>query len=65
MSNRVHFIVVDPRDGRILRTGSCVLDDAALQGEQVIVSADDPGVSGATHRFDLASKTFLPLPTGA
>lgn len=65
MSNRVHFIVVDPGDGRILRTGSCVLEDAPLQGDQVIVSVDDPGVSGVTHRFDLATHTFVTLQTGA
>ena len=58
--SRVYFFVVDTT-GAILRTGTCVEDDAPLQGASVVVSDLDLGITGATHRFDALTQTFQPL----
>jgi len=58
--SRVFFFVVDTA-GVILRTGTCVEDDAPLQGETVVVSDCDLGITGATHRFDALTQTFHPI----
>lgn len=65
MSDRIFYVVVDPVDGCIQRTGTCVSEDAPLQGEFVLVAAEDPGVSSATHRFDAGAKAFVPLQSGS
>lgn len=59
--NRVHFVVVDPPSGAILRTGQCWNEDAGLQGETVLIFAHDPGVSGLTHRFDSRAGALAPI----
>lgn len=56
--NRVHFVVVDPETGAVLRHGYCVADDAHLQGAMVCVFETDPGITGLTHRYDPAAQTF-------
>ena len=56
-----YFVVVDPADGTILRTGQCWPEDAALQGDTVLVFAEDPQVAAHTHRWAANDLSFVSI----
>jgi len=56
-----YFVVVDPTDGTILRTGQCWPEDAPLQGDTVLVFAEDPHVAAHTHRWAATDLSFVSI----
>ena len=54
----IWFVVFDPESGAIRRFGSCLPDDACLQGD-VLAFDTDPGVTDATHRVDLITRRLI------
>lgn len=56
-----YFVVVDPADGTILRTGQCWPEDAPLQGDTVLVFAEDPHVAAHTHRWAAQDLSFVSI----